>query len=468
MIDGLAGLPGRKTLIFVSGGYPGTTTTSSGITAVVEAANRANVAVYPIVPMMGQPQGFDDITGADAPARGGRRGRNSRSTDGPPVDTSATGVQQALYRLANGSGGLVINNTGDPGGSLALVAREQNESYILGYAPQKSATPGACHSLKVKLDKSYTIRSRSGYCEAKTQEVLSGTSTERDLEARMTSNAAPSVTGASMLLPFFYTAANTARVNVALEVPAGAIQFAKEKGKFRATLNVVGIASLADGTVKGRFSDSVKLEFDDRKSVEAFNATPFHYEKQFKMAPGSYSFSLVFSSGANQFGRLDTPLAIDPWDPGKFALSGLALSRSAHAANSVTDGLDTGIQEDDAPLTVRGVQVTPTGSNRFHKSEKCYFYAELYEPALAVRGVKDTDVPAVGVHVELLDAAGNVKKDLGLTRLVLPPVTGNPTVPMALSLGLTDASAGDFKLRVTALDAKGRESARTVDIRLEN
>ena len=190
-------------------------------------------------------------------------------------------------------------------------------------------------------------------------------------------------------------------------------QFARDKGKFRSSLNVVGIAYLPDGAVKGRFSDSVKLEFDDKKDADTFSAKPFHYEKQFKMAPGAYDFKLVFSSSANHFGRLDMPLTIEPWDPAKFALSALALSRNVRPAKE-PGALDLEAPEDSVPLTADGAQITPTGSNRFRKSEKLYVYAEVYEPALA-------ENPAVGLRMELLDPkTGAVKTDLGIMRLKLP------------------------------------------------
>ena len=199
-------------------------------------------------------------------------------------------MQQVLYALANGTGGFVIVNTNDLLGGLEKIGKEQSEYYVLGYTPSKEPDPGACHTLKVKLDKGGTLRSRSGYCEAKTADVLSGTPAERDLEARITGNAAPTVTGASMLTPFFYISTNTARVNLALDIPAGTIQFAKDKGKFRSAMNVVGIAYLPDGTVAARFSDSVRQSFEDKKEMEAFDKKPFHYEKQFEMAPGEYNF----------------------------------------------------------------------------------------------------------------------------------------------------------------------------------
>src|SRR5208282_4880343 len=48
LAKGLAGVPGRKTLVFVSAGFPMTMELQSELTAVIDACNRANVAVYPI------------------------------------------------------------------------------------------------------------------------------------------------------------------------------------------------------------------------------------------------------------------------------------------------------------------------------------------------------------------------------------------------------------------------------------
>jgi hypothetical protein len=341
---------------------------------------------------------------------------------------------------------------------------------MLGFVPAKDAQPGACHSLKVRVAKpGEQVRSRAGYCEAKSLDVLSGTPAERELEGRIAANASSTVTGASMAAPFFYTAANTARVHVALEVPAGTMHFVKDKGKFRSVMNVVGLASLADGTVRGRFSDSVKVAFDDKKEVDAFNARPFLYEKQFPIGPGNYTFRLVFSSAANQLGRLETPLAIEPWDPKQFALSGVALSRSAHAAKETITGLDVELVDDRKPLVVNGIEFTPTGSNQFGKSGKTYIYAEIYEPALAVPDVKEKDVPAVGVHMELLEqGSGKLKKDFGVLRLQVPAPGGNPVVPMGLILSAPDVDAGSYTVRLTALDAAGHQAVRTIEIRLEN
>jgi hypothetical protein len=168
-------------------------------------------------------------------------------------------------------------------------------------------------------------------------------------------------------------------------------------------------------------------------------------------------------------GRLETPLTIEPWDTDLFAMSGLALSKSVHPAKDMVAGLDAELLENRVPLMVGPMQITPAGSNRFKKSEKSYVYAEIYEPAMAVPDKKDKDVPAVGVRMELLDAkTGQVKKDFGAIRLQLPPVTGNPTVPLGLIVSAPELEAGAYKLRLTAMDGAGHEFTRSADFQLEN
>ncbi len=472
LVQGISGLPGRKTLIFVSGGFPGSQDTLAEVTATVEASNRANVGIYPIASSLTETTVRDDA-GAEtvAPTRNsGRRGGGGAAGDSLQLDNSPTSAQQALNTLASGTGGFAIVNTNDLFSGFEKIGREQAAYYMLGFVPAKDAQPGTCHALKVRVAKSgESVRSRASYCEAKSLDVLSGTPAERDLESRIATNAASTVTGAAMAAPFFYTAPNTAQVHIVLELPAGTMHFVKDKGKFRSVMNVVGLASQQDGTVRGRFSDSVKVVFDDKKEVDAFSARPFLYEKQFPIGPGSYNLRLVFSTAANQLGRLETPLSIEPWDPKQFALSSVALSRSARPAKENITGLDVELVDDRKPLVVNGIEITPTGSNQFGKSGKAYIYAEIYEPALALPGVKEQDIPAVGIRMELLEASsGRLKKDFGVIRLQVPPPTGNPAVPVGLIVSAPDVDAGAYTVKLTAMDGAGHQTVRTIEIRLEN
>jgi hypothetical protein len=332
---------------------------------------------------------------------------------------------------------------------MAKIGKEQNEYYVLGYIPAKAPEPGACHSIRVKVDRGgANVRARSEYCEAKTLDVLAGTATQRDLESRLTGNATSSVQ-ATMQAPFFYTGENTARVDLALDIPGSVVKFSKEKGKFLGTLNVVGVAYLGDAAVGARFSDNVKFAFDDKKQVEEFAARTYHYEKQFPAGAGAYNLRIAFSAGEG-FGRIEAPLPIEPWDPKRFWLSGLALSTSARPAPS---GLSLGpdLFGDKVPLVINGVQLLPSGTNRLHKTEKAYVYAEVYNPALAPSEVQ----------VQIFEEkSGKLTKDLGTARLNPSSANELKAIPVGLILPFDDLAPGSYAVKVTALESAGSQVSR--------
>jgi len=133
----------------------------------------------------------------------------------PTFPPSASTNQQILAALAEGTGGFAIFNTNDLLGGLEKIGREQNEFYILGYAPGESPE-GSCHTLKVKMNHGgLNVRSRSGYCNVRTTNVLEGKPLEKQLEAHAAGSQPGSIHGV-LEAPFFYTAPNTARVNLAM------------------------------------------------------------------------------------------------------------------------------------------------------------------------------------------------------------------------------------------------------------
>jgi len=152
---------------------------------------------------------------------------------------------------------------------------------------------------------------------------------------------APGNVTASMQVPYFYTSPNTARLNVAIEIPTSAVNFDKVKGKFHGTVNVLGIAYRPDGTVGARFSDAVKVDLENKKELEAFKEKPLlHYEDQFEVASGQYTLKVVFSSGGASFGKLEAPVTVDPYDGKQLTLSAVALSKELHRVNQMDTGLD--------------------------------------------------------------------------------------------------------------------------------
>jgi hypothetical protein len=563
----LAGVPGRKTLILFTAGFPLNSEIRSEVTAAIDACNKANVAIYPIdvrglavggfdaaaprgvvveprpagmrlsfgflqaasfvasspewepqtgsggqrggsittggsagggsASRGGSTAGTTPTTGSRTPTTGATGGRpTTTGTTGTTTGTrgatsgggnttvpgqayrtnpfslprqivpqppfSATANQDVLYMLADGTGGFVIANTNDLLGGLERIGKEQNEYYILAYTPPDSPE-GSCHTLRVKVDRSGTnIRARSGYCNVKPVDLLAGKPAEQDLENRA-SGSQPGTVSASMEAPYFYTSPNTARVDVAIEIPSESLKFEKVKGKLHCEVNVLGIAYQLDGAIAARFSDTVKLDLENQKDLAAFKQKPLHYENQFDVASGQYNFKVVFSSGGESFGKLEQPLVVDPNDGTQFGLSGLALSKERNRVSELETALDAELLEGRAPLVALGWQFTPTGANRFKTTDPAAMYLEIYEPLLV-----GENPPKVGVELRLLDRkTGEQKVDSGIVEVASFIRAGNPVIAVGLKLPVATLTAGSYRAELTASDSAGKSVVRSADFEVD-
>jgi VWFA-related protein len=570
----LTHVPGRKSLVFLTSGFPTSPEIQSELTAVVDSCNRANVAVYPIdvrglvvggpsslTPGPGArvhpPTGLHSVhvrpatfrqetvgevrrhrahlirvqhgggggggggtgggghgggtaggTGGGGTSGGGSgsggtggkggSGGTSGGTGGsaggsrggggavnntlynanyynnpynqprqiiPQFPSSASTNQQILYQLAEGTGGFVIVNTNDLLAGLEKIAREQTQYYVLSYTPMVSAE-GSCHTLKVKVDRGGTIvRSRSGYCNIRAVDLLAGKPIEKDLESRANGSQAGNVS-ATMALPYFYSSSNTARVNLAMEIPSSSVKFEKEKGKQHAEVNVLGIAYKADGSVAARFSDNVKLDLDGKKEVQEFQKQPLHYENQFEVASGQYTLKVAFSSG-DGYGKIEAPLVVDSYDGKQFGMSGVALSHDIHRVSDLSSGLDDVLLADHTPLVVQGMQIVPTGGTHFVKTDNAVIYFEIYEPLM----VNTPATPLkVGVAYVVVDRkSGEKKVDVGsLVDLEKLAKQGNPVIPMGLKIPVDQLPPGSYRAELKAMDSAGNSTKpRTVEFEVD-
>lgn len=372
----------------------------------------------------------------------------------PQFPASAGTNQEVLATLAEGTGGFTIFNTNDLLGGLEKIGREQDQFYLLGYVPAESAE-GSCHTLKVKLEHGggLHVRSRSGYCNAPPANILAGTSVEKQLEAHARESQAGSIR-ANMIAPYFYSGPGVARVDLAMDIPPENFHFDKDKGKYHAELNVLGIASLPDGTVGARFSDQVKLDLE-KGEWKDFQKNPYHYENQFDAAPGTYQLAVVLSAGSDSFGKVESPLKIDPYDGKQFALGAAVLTNDAQPIAEAADSadLDATLLEDHTPLVVKGMQIVPQAVNQFKPKDEVVVYSEIYEPLLT-----SANPPRVVMGYKIYDASnkqvfftGSVSADDFIHK-------GNPVIPVGLKVPLKDLPPGKYHLEMLAIDGAGRSA----------
>jgi len=292
---------------------------------------------------------------------------------------------------------------------------------------------------------------------------LDGKPIEKQMEAQATGSAQGSIR-ASMEAPYFYSAPNIARVNLSMEIPGEAVVFNKDKGKYHANVNVLGIAYKPDGSVGAKFSDTLNFEME-KDEWKDFTKQPYRYQNQFDAAPGTYKLTVVMSSGGEGFAKMEKPLQIDPYDGSKFMLGGVVLSASLQRVDQIPTEVDASLLEDRKPLIIKGMQITPAANYQFKKSDSIVLYSELYDPVLKTE--PSTKVIS-GYHV--FDKSTN--KEIFFTGGI--PMDGfvekgNAVVPFALKVDTKDLPPGNYRLLLVAVDEKNNKAPqRPVDFTLSN
>jgi len=380
----------------------------------------------------------------------------------PHIPPMAAQNQQVMQMLADGTGGFAIYNTNDLLGGLQRIAAEMNQFYVLGYVPRESAE-GSCHTLKVKLNQGgMEVRSRSGYCNVRPVNPLDGKPIEKQMEAQASGSTAGTI-HATMQAPYFYSAPNVARVDLSMEIPGDALVFNKDKGKYHANVNILGIAYKPDGSVGARFSDKLDMEMEKDQWKE-FTKGPYRYQNQFDAAPGTYKLSVVLSSGGEGFAKMEIPLQIDSYDGNKFTLGGVVLSTNAQPVDQIPTEVDASLLEDRKPLIVRGMQITPAASYQFKKTDWITLYSEVYEPLLKTEPTKVLTAYRIFDKTtnQQVFFTGGVPMDSFIEQ-------GNPVVPFALKVETKDLAPGSYRLVLLAVDGKNAQAPqRPVEFTLTN
>jgi len=412
--ESLGSIRGRKTLVLLTGGSA-SAPSATQMAALISACNAANVAVYVANP--------------------------------------------ASYKsLADGTGGGAILNVNDLVGQLGRIAEREDERYVLSYEPPESPA-GSCHNLRVTVDRpSVDVEARKGYCSARPAGLVASAKPAEINTAR----ANEPKLAASLQLPYFYSSANVARVNLAMEIASEGVKFDKSKGKPHAELHVAGVATKSDGSVAGKFDDAVKLDFETAKEAEAFARQPYHYEYQFDLAPGQYRIRVTVASGATNLGSVEAPLSVEPWDGRRLGLSGVAFSKEARPIADLAATLDDSLLEDHRALVAGSHQIVPSGSSRFRRTDLRLVYLEIYDPPRA-----DPNPSGIALRIRFLDQSGNLKRDAGSVNSASFPRQGSPVIPVAFNLP-DSLEPGAYRLEVTAARTDGADSVvRTADFEIE-
>ena len=301
----LAGIPGRKNLVWVSGGFPLVIPTDHGplimnqqVNRAARAVNSADVAVYP-VDIRGLIGAFVNPSAATASTGPGAR-------PGSQVFTTMANThpnQDVMRELADATGGRVYLNTNAIGAAIRRAIDDSKVSYVLGYYSSRPEGDNKFRNINVRVNRSgIELRHRKGY--------LAAPVVPRDAKARldalgrvMQSPIEASGIGLSAELSQSGKAGT-----VVVRVDPQALTWELKKDVREAAIDVVITQSLPDGKYFKIKETTVSLTADPERYQQMLE-DGLTLSSNFTAVPDAYRLHVVVSDVASQsVGSLIIPI----------------------------------------------------------------------------------------------------------------------------------------------------------------
>src|SRR5579864_6136924 len=298
-------LPGRKTILYFSGGFPLSQSTEDPFKQIISIANRANVSFYTIdINGLTTWSTTGSATGALNDAAAASRNNVTSSTAGISIDQAQSvdqtldagrrDTQNTLLRLAEQTGGVLIANTNDFKAPIRKITEDVQSYYEITYEPQIQKYDGAFRKVLVKTDiADLKVQSRAGYFAlppnlTQGQQLLA-TYEVPLLQALETQPLKQDFVFQSEAMHFRSPSGRTCEVVV--DIPVGGLTFEENKpaGYFDGKLAYVAVVKDANGEVVKKLRQEVPMRVTPDKLAAYKASSHFIYNEGLDLAPGKYT-----------------------------------------------------------------------------------------------------------------------------------------------------------------------------------
>ena len=447
-------LPGRKLVIFISGGFflgDSSSDSRHRLQRITDAAARSGVVIYSMdarglvasVVDASSDDGFD-LTG-----------RLFRSTSGEVLAS-----QDGLNALAKDTGGRTVFNTNSLDAGLSRALKETATYYLLAWKPDPDAHhAGKFRHIEVKIigKPDYTVQVRRGFYDrepeptetAKTgkreqpkKEDEAPKSPEAQLRKAMLAPYPRRDIPVSMNLSYVNIPSKGPRLSTVLQVPHEVLTFAPLNGKQVAHVLIAGSVLDDKGNVGASFNNRLTIE---ASSAEAAREAPDPtYGYPIYLKPGLYQVRV--GARDEQSGRSGTAhewIEVPNISAGQLALSSLLMG--VRTQPTISNASANANDPNAVDLSVTH-QFAPNGYLRF--------LVMVYNAGRAATDAK----PDLAVQVQIVRDKQPVITT-PLRKISLDDIPDLANIPYAAELSLNGIPAGRYLLHVTIVDRVSKQSA---------
>jgi VWFA-related protein len=357
----------KKAIIYFSSGMQRSGTDNQvELRAAVNAAIKANVAIYPV-----DARGLQAVVPGGSARQGGRGGLSAFT--GSAVASQFGDLfaeQETLTALASDTGGTAFTDTNDFGEAFSRAERDISSYYVLGFSSTNAAQDGRFRRIGVQLRNhpGLKVEAKAGYYADRDFAHTGRTDREALLQEQLAAPIAATDVPLFVTAGWFRLAPDRYFVPIALAVPGSAIAASAEK----TTLDVAGFIRDERGFPVGRIRDTLTVPPADAGSL---SSRQLLYQTNVTLPPGRFSVKVVVRENADgRMGTFETPIVVPELKQAPIKVSSVVLGTQLQTVKTRTT---------DDPLIRDGVELVPNLTHIVGHDQKLYFYYEVYDPALS-------------------------------------------------------------------------------------
>jgi VWFA-related protein len=387
LAEALAPIQQKKAILYFSAGMQRNGTDNQvELRAAVNAAVRANVAIYPV-----DARGLQAIVPGGSARQASRGGLSAFTGSAVASQFSTLAAQQeTLTTLAADTGGTAFLDSNDFGEAFGQVTKDISSYYILGYSSTNADKDGRYRRITVRLRgrSDAKVEAREGYyADRDFAHTVKG-----DREVQLQEQLAMQIPATD--IPLFVTAgwfrlaADRYYVPVSVAVPGSAVPPAK--GQEKITLDVAGAVRDERNFPVGRIRDTMTVP---PASADALAARQVLYQTGVALPPGRFSVKIVVrENSTGRMGTFETRIVVPELKQAPVKVSSVVLGTQLQNAAG---------RKTESPLVRNGQELVPNLTHIVGRDQKIYFYYEVYDPA------QEDGAPQI--HTSLAFYRGRVK-----------------------------------------------------------
>jgi VWFA-related protein len=366
LAEALSPIQQKKAILYFSAGMQRNGTDNQvELRAAVNAAVRANVAIYPV-----DARGLQAVVPGGSARQGSRGGLGAFTGSAVANQFSTLAAQQeTLTTLASDTGGKAFLDSNDFGEAFGQVTKDISSYYILGYASTNGDRDGRYRRITVRLRgrSDLKIEAREGYYADRDFSHTAKGDRETQLQEQLSMQIPATDIPMFVTAGWFRLASDRYYVPISVAVPGSAVP--PPGGQDKLTLDVAGLIRDERNVPVGRIRDTMTVP----PAAGGLAARQVLYQTGVALPPGRFSLKIVVrENSTGQMGSFEARIVVPELKQAPVKVSSVVLGTQLERATG---------RKTASPLVRDGLELLPNLTHIVSRAQKLYFYYEVYDPA---------------------------------------------------------------------------------------